>query len=108
MVSRWRDAQQGLTMDSAGSRRLAHWSGPDGWLRIVLHVIANGARTLGGNLLLEVCVLCDRLGRIAAVGGVILGAVAAWDGQWVIVGWTALVVIGGLLAVGLASRALPD
>lgn len=75
---------------------------------MMLHVIANGARTLGGNLLPEVCALLDRVGRIAAVGGVILGFIAARDSQWIIAGCAALAAVGGLLAVGLASRVLPD
>ena len=74
----------------------------------MLHVIANGARTIGGNLLLEVCALLGRVGRIAAVGGVILGFVAAQDGQWIIASWAGLAAVVGLLAVGLTSRALPD
>lgn len=104
MAPRWRDVRQGPAVDSAGSHRLAPWAGPGGWLRVVLHVIANGAHTLGGNLLLEVCALLDRLGRIAAVGGIILGAGAAWGGHWDIAGWAGLAAVSGLFAVGLTSR----
>lgn len=108
MAPRWRDVRQGPIPDSAGSHRLAPWSGLGGWLRLVLHVIAKGARTLGMNLLVEVCALMDRLGRIAAVGGVILGVVATWQGQWVTAAWSGLVAIGGMMVVGTMSWLLPD
>ena len=74
----------------------------------MLTLPATGARTMGGNLLLEVCWMLDRVGRIAAVGGAILGLIAARDGECVIAGWAGLAAVAGLLAVRLMSRVLRD